>query len=71
MEQDPECTFHPQLSEMSQLIMRGSQYQGFLHRNECWKKAQEGRLEENKKAVIALETESGLFMPLTVTINLA
>lgn len=64
LEQDPECTFQPQLSEMSQLIMRGSQYQGFLHRNECWQKAQEGRLSENKKAVIAQETESGNFMPL-------
>merc|ERR1712203_1272963 len=26
MANDPECTFQPQLSEMSQLIMRGSQY---------------------------------------------
>lgn len=61
---DPECTFHPQLSEMSQLIMRGSQYQGFLHRNECWQKSHQNKLEDTRKEIIAMETEAGNFAPV-------
>ena len=59
---DPDCTFHPQLSEMSQLIMRGSQHQGFMHRNECWKRAYDKKVEEAKNSDID-DIEIATFKP--------
>jgi len=35
-EDDPECTFHPKISEVSQLIIQKNNRPDFIHRNEMW-----------------------------------
>ena len=54
MENDPECTFQPQLSEMSELIMRKHAQMSFLDRVEMWetRKSRNRKNRENRKDVI-------------------
>lgn len=46
MEYDPECTFHPQISEMSDLLMRKYSRYDFMERNKMWSAKKQSRLEK-------------------------
>lgn len=46
LENDPECTFHPQLSEMSELIMRKHAKLSFLERMDIWARKKEQSMKE-------------------------
>jgi hypothetical protein len=48
MENDPECTFHPQLSEMSELIMRKHSNLSFLERMDIWARKKEQTMKDLK-----------------------
>ena len=46
MEYDPECTFQPQISEMSELLMRKYARYDFHERNRMWSTRKETRIEK-------------------------
>ena len=49
LDNDPECTFHPQLSEMSELIMRKHAKLSFLERVDIWARKREQTMKELKE----------------------
>ena len=49
LENDPECTFHPQLSEMSEWLMRKHAKLSFLERMDIWARRREQNMKELKE----------------------
>lgn len=56
MEYDPECTFQPQISEKSELLMRRYSHLDFHERAKLWSNKKEADLEETKKRMMNKET---------------
>ena len=56
IEYDPECTFQPQISEMSELIMRKYSRYDFHERNRLWSGRKQSRLEKLRNTRVDQET---------------
>lgn len=55
IEYDPECTFQPQISEMSELIMRKYARYDFHERNRLWSGRKQNRLEKMRSTRVDQE----------------
>lgn len=56
MDYDPECTFQPQISEMSELLMRKYARYDFQERNSMWMGRKRNRLESLRDNRVDSET---------------
>lgn len=55
IEYDPECTFQPQISEMSELIMRKYARYDFHERNRLWSGRKQNRIEKMRTSRVDQE----------------
>ena len=65
LENDPNCTFQPQLSEMSQLIMKKHSGMGFYDRMDMWASRRQEKMKQLSN--IEREKEEYSFKPQIVS----
>lgn len=72
-QEDPECTFHPKISEQSQQIVEKNNRPNFIERNELWMNQKEenlrrrGENREDKELLLCTFTPYTVIIPLTRT----